>query len=569
MEPLFDYRSERGAFVGCPGDAEGWAERLVDVYKGLLIPGARKTLYHWRKDFDGSRFTAAVGSQYHIQQTSHPACDPVFILFADTIGTPVCAPPDGWEPMRQWLDGNGFPFVALLGEERFRDKEQVPDGCVPMTGTLFELFDAMRMGAKKHLWIIQAPHPLLSRAVGGAAAAPFDLEWCERQRGWRDQVKAALGSTILPPIDEAHFERWVKRALCDAFHIGQLDPRHDVLPGLEALSDDRASLLFGRADLIRELERRVLADGDALTPLSGVTGAGKSSLLRAGLMGEWFLTMPRGAGLAHGATAVLFEPALLQLQGEEDPLESFSAVLAGKRATVGRIVGPLPSGFPQAAQIAVPGLTGDVRKDAAASLDWWELAVPKGSSPLVLMLDQAEQIEAIARSEAQRQAERTGADSTEPRLSSGWLRFAALIALLAGVGDEARLGREQIERAAALTRDHRPVRVILSLHRVSAIDLWPMDRMRRPAPFKVPPLIQPQQFREIIGGTCRAYGLTMNPDLLGEMIQEADRLANQRQRVAAQAGVEDRDTGPENASVLPLVVTALQRILSLWRTSSW
>jgi hypothetical protein len=436
-----------------------------------------------------------------------------------------------------------------------------------MTGTLFELFDAMRTGAGTDLRIVRAPRPLPSPVIEGGAVALAADDWRVRQRDWLDRLLESVGRrrTILEPLDEADFDLQVKGVLCDTFGVGRFDPRRDEGPGLEALSDDRASLLFGRASLIAELERRVLANGDALTLLVGVSGAGKSSLLRAGLMGEWFRAMPRGAALARGATAVLFEPALLQLRGGEDPLESFAAALSGGRPAGGRVIGPLPFGFAQARRAAIPPPTGDAARDAAAALDWWERAVPGCPGPVVLIVDQAEQVEAIARAAAEREAQRTGADAVGLHLSPGWLRFTALIALLTGVADAARLGREQVEKAAAMASDHRPVRVILGLHRVSAIDLWPIDPLRRPAPFEVPPITEEEQFRLIIDGTLRAFGLVMEQDLLDKMKQEARALAIERQRVAEQAGVGDGDARHESASVLPLVVTALQRTLMLWR----
>src|SRR4051812_48142711 len=101
MQPTYSVCGQ--AFIGCPGDTERYEQRFRRVMEALPFPGIRPPLIHWKKHYDAFATTAAVGDQFQIARTSDPATNPVFILFAQTIGTPVRPPPDGWQELRTWL----------------------------------------------------------------------------------------------------------------------------------------------------------------------------------------------------------------------------------------------------------------------------------------------------------------------------------------------------------------------------------------------------------------------------------------------------------------------------------
>jgi ankyrin repeat protein len=544
----FDYHICGRGFIGCPGDATEYARWLDQLWVELPVSGAKPTLYHWHKHYDPYAGTSAVGSQYRIERTGNPSVNPVFILFAQIIGTPVRPPPEGWDKLRAWLDGNGWNFIALLGEERFRDADAVPDGTIPLTGTMFELFDALRTGDKTHLVVYD-----LSRFA--EPPSPGTPEH-QRQRAWRDRLIAELGKTytVRQPEDREEFERRATKDLKAAFCLPTLDPLDSPLPNLAAVGVDEP-LLFGRDALIEKLSRRILERGATFTRVLGVSGAGKSSLLRAGLMGSWFDRSRGQAGLLAKATALLIEP--LQLRAlDPDPLRAVGLLLSG--AFTGRdtgAVGPSPQGI-TATLADLPPISGNRAVDVQAARAWWEEFADAFDGPVVLILDQAEQIDRQAKREARERIDRDSTLDSTPFLTPAWRRFVDLITSLAGVADP-------ILDAPLFLDAPTRFRLVLGLHRESAIDLWGCDKATLLAnpPIEVPPLTD---WRTLIQNTIKMYGLEPDEPLLASMATEAEALANERQPLHIDEKIAD-DTRYDRASVLPLVKAALWRLISAWR----
>jgi WD40 repeat protein/transcriptional regulator with XRE-family HTH domain len=171
--------------------------------------------------------------------------------------------------------------------------------------------------------------------------------------------------------------------------------------GLAAFGEQDAAFFFGReAATAQVLERmsRHLAGGGLLV-VSGVSGAGKSSLLRAGV-----LLRIREDGLAAAPGAVswpclVFTPTHAPL----DELALRVALLAGTDASsVRRGLDTSPEGFAlparQAALARPPGLAGD--GDGAAA----EGGQPSPQRRLLLVVDQFEELFTQCPDEGQRRA---------------------------------------------------------------------------------------------------------------------------------------------------------------------
>lgn len=406
----FSYVSCGQAFIGCPSDAERYEQRIQEIWQKLPVPGLRRNIMHWKKDYDAFANKGAEPDQYKIAKTSDPATNPVFILFAHKIGTSVRPPSrdtGDWDALRAWFNRRGWGRIAMLGDADFQDEAQVPAGKIPLSGTLYELFDAMRTGDETDLRIYDLSHI--------APSPPAAEPGAEQQAQWCQQILKELNKnfTVRAPRSVSEFEKNAEEDLRQAFDVPRFDPLKDPLPGLDAISS-KTPLLFGRGEDIERLSAHVFqGEQAAFTSVVGVSGAGKSSLMRGGLMGEWFRSSPSGIGLREGATALLVEPQLLQLDDATDPLQTLARLLttAPKQAP-DRVVGPMPG--PLASEpppLALPG--DDLKKDLPAAIRWWAalteaLQDEKRQGPLVLILDQAEQIEAIARKAAQAEAERTG-----------------------------------------------------------------------------------------------------------------------------------------------------------------
>jgi hypothetical protein len=168
--------------------------------------------------------------------------------------------------------------------------------------------------------------------------------------------------------------------------------------GLGAFEERDAAFFFGReaaaTEVLGRMSRCAEAAGPGLLVVSGVSGAGKSSLLRAGV-----LPRMRGAGLASvpgsaSWTCLVFTPGHAPL----DELAVRVASLAGADAgAVRRAVAADPAGFAltarQAALARPAGPQGDPGPGRAEQ-----------SPRLLLVVDQFEQVFTQCPEEEQRQA---------------------------------------------------------------------------------------------------------------------------------------------------------------------
>ncbi|HUN31717.1 MAG TPA: NACHT and WD repeat domain-containing protein [Trebonia sp.] len=152
--------------------------------------------------------------------------------------------------------------------------------------------------------------------------------------------------------------------------------------GLAAFGEEDAPFFFGREEATaRVLERMSrLAEGGGLLVVSGASGAGKSSLLRAGV-----LPRLRGAGLASDPGAASW-PCLVLTPGRApaDELAVRVALLAGANAWVVR-----------------QGLAAD---PAGFGLIARQAALTRGGERLLLVVDQFEQVFTQCADEGERRA---------------------------------------------------------------------------------------------------------------------------------------------------------------------
>jgi WD40 repeat protein len=169
--------------------------------------------------------------------------------------------------------------------------------------------------------------------------------------------------------------------------------------GLGAFEEQDAVFFFGRENAATEVLWRMsrLAGGRGLLMVSGASGAGKSSLLRAGV-----LPRLRGAGLAKARDAASW-PCLVFTPGHAplDELASRVALLAGMdAAAVRRGLDDDPALFAltarQAALAQAPAAAGGQPSGSAFR--------GPGERRLLLVVDQFEQVFTRCEDEAERQA---------------------------------------------------------------------------------------------------------------------------------------------------------------------
>jgi WD40 repeat protein len=171
--------------------------------------------------------------------------------------------------------------------------------------------------------------------------------------------------------------------------------------GLSAFEEQDAAFFFGREAVATEVLDRMsrLFPGAGLMVVSGVSGAGKSSLLRAGV-----LPRIRGAGLASAPGAIAW-PCLVFTPGRA-PLDELAlrvAVLAGADAAAARRgLDRDPSGFALTARQAAFAPPPGARRDQEASGDGRHQS--QQQRRLLLVVDQFEQVFTQCADEGEREA---------------------------------------------------------------------------------------------------------------------------------------------------------------------
>jgi hypothetical protein len=198
-----------------------------------------------------------------------------------------------------------------------------------------------------------------------ATAAALDSKWCHSEL----VLARSLGRTILPlqlepeaqhpligdtqwvrlqadgvPVSLDPLSQALRRLGIDRLDTLEWDPRLPPYPGLVAFDEDRAGVFFGRTEEIAAvLDRLVIRNTQArerFVVVSGPSGSGKSSLVRAGVLPRlrlqerpWIVIpafRPGDRPLRHLAQALCS-----QLQGlgrEQDWRECRERLAAGRRA---------------------------------------------------------------------------------------------------------------------------------------------------------------------------------------------------------------------------------------------
>ncbi|MFQ6185255.1 ankyrin repeat domain-containing protein [Sinorhizobium meliloti] len=317
---VFKRFQKRTIFVSCSRDMAGTLPMIKAVVDGLntTVPsGEEFDLYHW-KNAD-IVWNSHETWQEHINRTSDPNCHLVICLFGERIGEPL----PGYFPCPQDLalpEWVAFPYLGC-------------DNQVPLTGTLFELFDAVASaqrckvdGATVH------PNVLCYFMVDRGKFDNPHIEAHERDYGFlHEHDRLCQGSKRLPKKLEIDYDRQVDaldRFATAFFREGKhsfntfgrndatldeniIDLREKLLiaipkilsltqeskvqrepKGLFSYGPDDHDILFGRERSIRNILdrlRNLSTKGHGQAPvlvLTGRSGEGKSSVMRAGLVGR-------------------------------------------------------------------------------------------------------------------------------------------------------------------------------------------------------------------------------------------------------------------------------------------
>jgi hypothetical protein len=281
-------------FVSSPGDVTPERLELDKVIEGLnkTYSGiARFAPYHWYE----SSYTVKAGYQRQIPDTAN--YDIVIAIFGDKLGAPF--PPD-FQPRKK-------------------------DGTLYLTGTAYEVETALEAFVAE------------GRPTVYAFRKTADVQVIARDRASREQATRDLdqlqeflegplrGGVVRPFGDIKDFNTKVARALVDWIDkniLGTRKPLWDIITrgspfrGLQPFDARHAQVFFGRdrkVDLAIKKLSHVLTDaeGRPFLLVVGVSGSGKSSLVRAGVVPR--LTAPKGfSGGENDNGADMWRVAVMQ-----------------------------------------------------------------------------------------------------------------------------------------------------------------------------------------------------------------------------------------------------------------
>ena len=284
---------------------------LIEAINRDLPAGDRWSLEYWQRS--DAVWSSEKTWQEHIVRTSDPLCSLVICLFGERLGEPLPA---------------YFPWPDDLALPEWASWPDAVEGKAQITGTLFELLDAVNGPrhpgtTRKTLTLFKASAP--DFAKGNTEARDrgygFNHEWdrlCQNARRPPRQLElaydrqieqldlmaqnffrsaqrpwSAFGSIEQTP-DECleDLRKLLAAQLPRLLGVETAPPGRKMAKGLLSYGPDDADILFGRDAAISRLFTRLSALAEARTPpgpfllLSGRSGEGKSSLLRAGLIGR-------------------------------------------------------------------------------------------------------------------------------------------------------------------------------------------------------------------------------------------------------------------------------------------
>ena len=371
MEPRKEYR----IFISSPSDVGAErqrVERVVARLGGEIGEAAKLTVIRWETSY----YTADKDFQAQIVPPSQT--DVVLCILWKRLGSP-------------------------LPQTYRRD-----DGSTP-TGTEFEFEDAMKAARERG-----APDVLTYRKTAEVllSAERLDQEraqWLAFNRFWKQWFVGEAGHFIAGYHDfattdefealvEQHLRQWLERhgVLGAAAVVWPIERLGSPFRGLEPFDEEHAAVFFGRRRVVEQLRERLSEAERPFLLVLGMSGAGKSSLVRAGLAPR--LRQPGAVPGVDAWRRASIRPTesggdlLLGLGHALYGAEALAELAAGDNAT--------PADFAALARAAPLAAANAVRqslKRVAAALQRAEGFDRPAEVRLLLVVDQLEEIFQFAR----------------------------------------------------------------------------------------------------------------------------------------------------------------------------
>jgi ankyrin repeat protein len=351
-------------FIAGPGDVHRLRRATIGILDDLKRRAADDhgvTIYDWTYEIGGVGFDAWQPPQSQIPLPSGPLCSAVLCIFGEKIGTPLRNMPTDHvghhadpKPAGAYRLVPSWPETA---EEAIREAES---GGFPLTGTVFECLAALHANKLSGGGDATGSPPVMVVFVGSEemveSQEPID------RAGWGDNFMldsfgreysskkdyVTLGkwveNTYRPQllqlknfllylkaqnvdpvfVHDNTFEAPVRRFLRKALRLPEPSTERDPFKGLDAYDVGDRDLFYGRElerdETVYQLQELWRSAAPTFLGIVAGSGVGKSSFLRAGLVGH---LCDRTRPSEHEYYGLVVTPAELLVHGstsEVDPL---------------------------------------------------------------------------------------------------------------------------------------------------------------------------------------------------------------------------------------------------------
>ena len=543
-------------FVSSSRDMADWAALTITQARDFADRNGIPDLYVLDyRDIDPADIDHAVTWQENVGAPSRMDTALTVVLLGERVGTPLPATFRLKQDIRERLLRAGYDWVHVEG----LSPDPIRPDQVPLTGMMFEFFDAflpringtnpsplrvMFKGTYNGVGEPDFGNGEFRRQLETTADPPekkrrarkdYDVQMDWLTLFWANLYGLQQHAHLFCP-DQAIFLAHLERALEAQFLARgdatpvlpsrRIDPRQVELPGPAPYDTEHAAFFFGRGPQIAELARRALQH-DAprrLVPVTGESGTGKSSLLRAGLLND--ARAPARRRLGWRAVLV----SLSKRPRDQDPL----LFLARALAEVLPEFGPVDT-LRQRLDGLAPLEAAQRLLDILATAD---IPYPPGMGRprLLLVVDQLEQALDGARLEL-------------PDTADAWRVFLNVLAALGDALLDPAM-RDALEAPAARVAARLPCTVVLGL---PADRLAALMALLRPGDlvFPLPRLVDETALRRVVTGTFETLGLRIDSTAQEALCRDTVGLAL-----------------GSAASVLPLLAVSLAALHDEWKQRS-
>ena len=358
-------------FVSSPGDVtaeRARAEAVVEKLNGEFKDRARFDPVFWEDHF----YSAHETFQKQIPEAAD--CDLVLALFRARLGSPL--PPE----FKRQPNGEPYPsgsaYEVLSAIEKRRGGAPLPDIYVFRypRGPQVNLDDVKFEEIQKQWTALKDFFARWFKTPSGEFIAGFQAY--DSPDDFAERVEKCLREWL-------EKRRIATREIWDRARLGS------PFPGLDAFGPNREHVFFGRGIAIRQASERLRAAKTPFLLILGASGAGKSSLLRAGLTPK--LLRPGAIPEVDLFRPVVITPGL-------DPFAELAKALLAPQALGAELAG----GYFANKDALTQALRGDpntaagiigaaLDKAAAARLETAHFGTPRPAR-LLLAVDQAERL---------------------------------------------------------------------------------------------------------------------------------------------------------------------------------